>query len=117
VQDLAVGEEVGKALVELRDGIRLVEAEMLAGELGAVAESVPDLALEVLLAAEKDGARLVAQHHDEHRFGLAEAGEVVEAAVPPVVVVGIGVARALRRGGQDHDAVLEGFREARDGAS
>src|SRR5690348_1989597 len=91
----------------------LVEAEELARLPGTVAIAVPDLALEVLVAAEEDGTRLGSQHHHQDRLGLAESGEVVEAAVPAVVVVRIGIARALGRGGQDHHAIAQRFREPR----
>ena len=76
-------------------------------EVGTVAETVPDLALDVFLAAEEDRARFFPQHQDQHRLGLAKAGEVIEAAVPPVVVVAVGVARALGRGRDGDDALAE----------
>src|SRR6185503_1239991 len=114
VQHILVGEERRHALVELAVRVRFVEAEVLAGELGSVTEPVPDLALDVFLAAEKDGARVAAAHrHHEDGLGLAESGEVIEAAVPPVLVVGVGVAGSLGRGAQHHDAVAQFLGEAR----
>ncbi len=113
MQLVLVGEKLRQALVELGYRIGLVESEHLGGERRAVAEAVPDLALEVFLAAEKDRARLRAERHREDRLGLAEAGEVEEAAVPAIVVVGVGVAVALGRRRQDHDAGTEGLRELR----
>src|SRR5258707_15530480 len=93
--------------------MRLVEAEAVARELWPVAEAVPDLALQVLLAAKEDRARLGIEHHHQHRLRFAEAGEVVEAAVPAIVVVAVGVARALGRGRKDHHAGAEGARQPR----
>jgi hypothetical protein len=56
-QRTAVGDQFGKLLFEFLEGVGFVEAEGLARGVGAVAETVPDFALLVLLAAEEDAAR------------------------------------------------------------
>jgi hypothetical protein len=48
-----VEQQLGELGVEFGDGVGLVEAEGFAGGLGAVAVAVPDLALDVLAAAEQ----------------------------------------------------------------
>ncbi len=98
-----VGELGGK----LGARICLVEAEDLARRVGAVAETIPDFALRVLVTAEQDLLGIAfgrAGDEDHRRFGLGKPGQVVEMAVRPVWIVRIGVADHFRRGGNGGDA-------------
>jgi hypothetical protein len=65
--------------------MRLVEAEDLARGVGSVAKAVPDFALLVFLATEKNVpiAVLVGDERDDG-LGLGEARDVVEIAFVPV---------------------------------
>src|SRR3954468_13622699 len=89
--------------------MRFVEAEKLARGFGAIAKSVPDLALGIAVAAKKNRARRLARHHREQRLRLVEAGEVVEVAIEAVRVVAVAVAHALgRRGDECHAFAHQG---------
>ena len=116
VQRRLVLEQLGQRLVELVDRMRLVEAEALARRLRPVAEAVPDLALRVLLAAEQDALAARAGDDHQHRFGLGEAGEVVEVAVEAVGIVRVAVAHALGRGRDHGDAGAASLARAARGA-
>ena len=107
-----IGQQLAHLGVERSDRERGVEAERLACGLGAMTETVPDFALDILLATEQDALRLAAarighQHH--HRLRLGEAGQVVEVAVVAVRVFGVAVARGFRRGRNDRDAAAFGL--------
>ena len=84
--------------------MRLVEAEALLRGLGPVAKAVPDLALRVAVAAEKQRLRRLARDQHQRGLGLEKSGEVIEVAVEAIRVVAVAVAQPLRRGGDDGDA-------------
>ena len=88
-------------------GKRVVGAEVAHRALGPGAATIPGFARGIAVAHEQDVLGLLATG-DEHRdgLGLVEAGQVVEVAVGPVVVVDVAVALALGRGGNDGDGAL-----------
>jgi hypothetical protein len=105
VQRRPVRRQVGQDPVQLRNRVRLVEAEDLARRIGAVAKAVPDLALLVLLPAEQQlpvAVRPGDQRHDG--IGLGKAGQIIEIAVVPVRKLGVAVARDLGRRGHQGEA-------------
>ncbi len=102
----------GSQLIQFRDRVRLVDAEALARCFGAVAKAVPDLALRILLAAEKQRARGGSPATTTSTAsGSRKAGQVVEIAVEPERVMRVAVADALRRRGNHGDPLLHALRK------
>ena len=109
---LVVGDQLGEHGFEAAERIRLVETERVAGGVGTVAETFPDLAFLVLVATEEDGFLGATADQHDHGFRLGKAREVPEVAVEAVGVVRIAVADDLRRGRHDGDAIADGFQQA-----
>ena len=97
-----IGEALGDDLVEAVERDRVVDAERCRRRVGAEADAVPELALDVLRPARERRPAVAAD--DEPRAGLGEAGEVVEVAAVPVRMVVVAVALTLGRGRHDGDA-------------
>jgi hypothetical protein len=102
-QRAMAADQLGHHAVEVLHAVGGIHAECRRGGLGAQPVAIPDLALGMARPAQQGASPAAAQH--QPGLGLVEAGEVVEMAVGPVGVVGVAVARALgRRGQQGHAA-------------
>ena len=100
-------EQSGQDVVDVADGKRVVGAVALAGPFEPEPGPVPLLRRGVALPAEHHELALLASGREHrHRLGLAETGEVVEAAVGTVGEIDVAIARPHRRGGHDRDAPL-----------
>ena len=98
VQRGPVRRQIGQDPVQLRDRVRLVEAEDLARRIGAIAKAVPDLALLVLFPAEQHVPVTVrAGDERDDGIGLGKAGHIIEIAVVPVRELRVAVARDFGR--------------------
>ena len=99
--------------------MRFVKSEDLARCIGAVAESVPDLALRILVATEQylpRVARLRSRDQDYDRFRLGKTREVIEMTVRPVGIVCVRVAQRFGRGRNRGDAAAAACAHFRDQA-
>ena len=111
VHGLAAADELGQLGREALDGEGLLRTEERDRAFGAVATTVPDLALRVARAHEQhELGRLAlgilsAWRDDGDGIGLGEAGEVGEVGVLPEAMVRVARADMLVRGGDDGDAV------------
>src|SRR6185437_15402926 len=73
--------------------------------LGAIAKTVPGLALLVALAAEQHlTVAVVRRDERDDGVGLRKSGQVIQVAVVAVWVERIAVARDLGRGGHDRES-------------
>jgi hypothetical protein len=99
VQRRAVRRELRQEAVELRDRMRLVEAEDLARRIGPVAKAVPDLALLIFLATEQQmTVPVVAGDERDDGFRFRKARDVIEIAVVTVREHRVAVAHGLGSG-------------------
>ena len=110
---IAIGHQLGNARFQFGNGIGFIELEDFLGHGRTEPETVPDFTFQILVAAEQDVARLLAQGDGNHGFGLAEAGQIIKVAVPAVVVVRIGVARALMRSRHQQQSFFQDFCQSR----
>ena len=90
-------------VVEAVERERFVDAERRRRRVGAEADAVPDLALDVLRPAERASSR-PSLPMQQPGARLVEAGEVVEVAAVAIRMVVVAVALALGRGRHDRDA-------------
>src|SRR5690606_11667141 len=82
VDSLATLEQTRQDLVDVADRERVVRAVMLDRSGGTGAPAIPHLLHRIPVAAEEDVLALrPARHEHGDRFGLREAGEVIEVAV------------------------------------
>ena len=104
-----VGDELGQFVGQRLDRQRAVEAELFGGRVGADPVAVPDLAFQVLAAAEQDAAVFGARDQDQPGLGFGKTGQVEEVAVEAERELGVAIADEFTRGGQDRDAAAAGM--------
>src|SRR3989338_891670 len=106
-----VAQQFDQFFIQLRDRVSLIETESFACGVRAITMTIPDFALQILLAAKQYRPGGFSRNHHQHRFRLGEAAQVIKAAVVAVGIMGITVARDFRRGGDDGDAVLHAVQQ------
>ena len=109
---ILIRHQIRNARVQFGNRIRLIKLKHFLAHLRPKTEAVPNFALQILVAAKQNVARLFAQHNRQHRLRLTETGEVIKMTVPAIVVMRIRIARRLRRRGQQHDAFFQVFGES-----
>ncbi len=101
-----VAHQFRQFFVQLLDRISRVETELFLCGIGTKTVAIPDLAFQILFAAEQDGLWFISSNQHQHRFRLNEAAQVIKVAVVAVAIMRVGIARHFRRGGDDGDAAL-----------
>ena len=102
-----IGQQIRHARIELAYRMAFVEAEYLARLLRTVPKSIPDFALDILVAAKQHTLRLVSRDYHQHGLGLDKTGQIIKIAVVAVGIMRIAVARAFWRRRDDGNTALD----------